>query len=242
MCCQAQHPSTGACLRYAKTRITSCRAHLPVGMRAKPSADACIKLGFQGTAPLAGGAGGAVAPGRRPRRAPAPPMPMAVSERFSGLPHDHCTGSWLCYAKTWIVACRASLPRAMRAKPSADACIKLGFQGAAPLAGGAGGAVAPGRRPRRAPAPPMPIALIEGRQGRMPLAGGHPEGTRGLAPNRAPRRRTNEQTNSCRRSTTYAWCCRSPSDNTTHKTCYPQRYTVQRSIAMPWFEKRQQRP
>src|SRR5258705_8632907 len=58
-------------------------------------------------------------------------------------------GTWLWYAEIWIVTCRFHLPRAMCAKRSAHECIKFGFPGATPRAGGAGGAVAPCRPPRR---------------------------------------------------------------------------------------------
>jgi len=49
-------------------------AHLPVSMRAKCLAYRCIESGIQGTQSLAGGAGGAAAPGRPPRRRTAKQM------------------------------------------------------------------------------------------------------------------------------------------------------------------------
>src|SRR4051812_5591916 len=60
----------------------------------------------------------------------------------------------------------------MRAGRLAYQSIKLGFPGAAPGyppgVGGAGGAAAPCRRPRRAPAPRRPAAVIGRRRSNAP--------------------------------------------------------------------------
>jgi YD repeat-containing protein len=66
-----QDQCIGTCLRCAEIQIISCRSDLPIGMRARRSAYTSIKLGFPGATPWAGGAGGAAAPCRRPRRATA---------------------------------------------------------------------------------------------------------------------------------------------------------------------------
>jgi len=88
-------------------------------------------------------------------------------------------------------------PVSMRAKRLAYPCIKSGFPGATPRAGGAGGAAAPCRPPRRRTAPIRRQELVGTAAGILPAAQAncaHPKtgtGRHGCGhPARPPRRRT----------------------------------------------------
>jgi hypothetical protein len=67
--CRTIKPSVHA-FGMPKNTVAAACSTLPISMRARRLVYRCIKSGFQGAKLLAGGAGGAAAPCRRPRRAP----------------------------------------------------------------------------------------------------------------------------------------------------------------------------
>jgi hypothetical protein len=102
-------------------------SYLPVSMCAKRLARACIKLGFPRAKPWAGGAGGAVAPCRRPRRAIARHTNKALFESKRGAITPCCH------------------PRRANARYTNKALFESKR-----------GAITPCRRPRRANVVPLP--------------------------------------------------------------------------------------